>query len=202
MSAALLNKIPLSKNSFDDERLKKDFINLKHRFSKPQIKEIRKNVYVIKNLKNLSTELCSKQEIKEIEENLFKLEEHLSNFEKYRSEDDFKNRNVGDIRNLFNQSIDDNNCFQYALTTALNYQNIKSHPERISNLKPFIDQYNWKEIDFPSEQKDWKKFELNNKSIALNSIQDGRAHPKRPPYQLFSCNFYKRRIWAPKLSDF
>ena len=39
LSAALLNKIPLSKNSFDDERLKKDFINLKHRFSKPQIKD-------------------------------------------------------------------------------------------------------------------------------------------------------------------
>ena len=45
-------------------------------------------------------------------------------------------------------------CSPYALTTALNDQNIKSHPERISNLKPFIHQYNWKEIDFPSEQKD------------------------------------------------
>ena len=33
----------------------------------------------------------------------------------------------------------DNNCFQYALTAALNYQNIESHPERVSNLKPFID---------------------------------------------------------------
>ena len=31
-------------------------------------------------------------------------------------------------------------CFQYALTAALNYKNIKSHPERISNLKPFINQ--------------------------------------------------------------
>ena len=63
-----------------------------------------------------------------------------------------------------------NKYFQYALTTALNYQNIKSHPERISNLKPFIDQYNWKEIDFPSEQKDWKNFELNNKTIAVNIL--------------------------------
>ena len=44
--------------------------------------------------------------------------------------------------------------------------NIK--PERISNIKPFIDQYKWKEIDFPSHIKDWKKFESNNKSIALN----------------------------------
>ena len=41
-----------------------------------------------------------------------------------------------------NPKNNDNNCFQSALTAALNYQNIKSHPERISNLKPFINQYN------------------------------------------------------------
>ena len=49
----------LSKNSFDDERLKnirKDFNELRNRFSKPQMKEIRKNLYDIKNLKNLSAE--------------------------------------------------------------------------------------------------------------------------------------------------
>ena len=61
-------------------------------------------------------------------------------------------------------------AFNMFLTVALNYQNINSHPERISNLKPFIDQYNWKEIDFPSQLKDWKKFELNNKTIALNIL--------------------------------
>ena len=58
-----------SKNSFDDERLKKirkDFNELRDRFSKPQIKEIRKNLYDIKNPKNLST-----QKIKEIEESFF-----------------------------------------------------------------------------------------------------------------------------------
>ena len=33
-----------------------------------------------------------------------------------------------------------------------------------------MDQYNWKEIDFPSHGKDWKKFESNNKSIALNIL--------------------------------
>ena len=64
-----------------------------------------------------------------------------------------------------NPKNNDNNCFQYALTAALNYQNIKRYPERVSNLKPFIDQYNWKE-----KEKDWKKFELNNKSIALNIL--------------------------------
>ena len=33
------------------------------------------------------------------------------------------------------------NCFQYAIIAALNHKQIKNHPERISNLKPFIDQY-------------------------------------------------------------
>ena len=32
----------------------------------------------------------------------------------------------------------DNNCFQYAITSALNYQNTDHHPERNSKLKPFI----------------------------------------------------------------
>ena len=63
-----------------------------------------------------------------------------------------------------------NNCFQYALTTALNYQNIKKYLQRISKIKPFINQCNWKEVDFPSEQKDWKKFELNVKSIAFKIL--------------------------------
>ena len=36
-----------------------------------------------------------------------------------------------------NPKNNDDNCFQYALTAALNYLNIKSHPERVSNLKPF-----------------------------------------------------------------
>ena len=69
-----------------------------------------------------------------------------------------------------NPKNNDDKCFQYALTVALHHKQIESHSERISNIKPFIDQYNWKEIDFPLHKKDWKKFESNNKSIALNIL--------------------------------
>ena len=69
-----------------------------------------------------------------------------------------------------NPENSDDKCFQYALTVALNYEQIKKDPQRISKIKPFIDQYNWKEIDFPSHRKDWKKSESNNKSIALNIL--------------------------------
>ena len=53
--------------------------------------------------------------------------------------------------------INNNNSFQNALDDALNYQNIKINPERISKLKPYINKYNWERIDFPAEPKEWKK---------------------------------------------
>ena len=68
------------------------------------------------------------------------------------------------------QNTEDNKCFQYAVATALNYQNINHHPERISKLKPYINNFNWKEIEFPSHSKDWRKSECNNKAIALNIL--------------------------------
>ena len=40
-----------------------------------------------------------------------------------------------------NPENNDDNCFQYTLTVALNHQNIGKNPQRISKIKPFIDQY-------------------------------------------------------------
>ena len=50
-----------------------------------------------------------------------------------------------------NPRNNDDKCFQYAITVALNHEQIKSDPERISNI---IDRYDWKEINFPSNEKD------------------------------------------------
>ena len=68
------------------------------------------------------------------------------------------------------KNYDDNNCYQYSIIFSLNYQNIENHPEEISKIKPFINKYNWKDIDFPSNEKDWNKFEQSNKKIALNIL--------------------------------
>ena len=45
----------------------------------------------------------------------------------------------------------------------------KSHQD-LNRLKKYVDQYNWSEINFSSHVGGWKKFELNNKSIALNVL--------------------------------
>ena len=58
-----------------------------------------------------------------------------------------------------NTKSKDNKCFRDATTAALNHEKIKHNPERISNLKPFFDKYNWNDIEFPSHSKDWKNIE-------------------------------------------
>ena len=70
-------------------------------------------------------------------------------------------------RSTTNPKNNDYKCFQYAVTVALNCDKINKHHQRISKIKPFISQYNWSDIDFPSTSKDWKNFELNNESINI-----------------------------------
>ena len=72
-------------------------------------------------------------------------------------------------KSTINPKNNDDKCFQYAVTLALNLDNINKDAQRISMIKPFIDQYNWKDIDFPPTNKDWRKLELNN-DIALNIL--------------------------------
>ena len=77
---------------------------------------------------------------------------------------------LGWLRGKKETIISGDNDFRNALNDALNYQNIETHPERISKLKPYINRYNWEEIDFPAGPKEWKKFGRNHKKIALNIL--------------------------------
>ena len=61
-----------------------------------------------------------------------------------------------------NSKNNDNKCFQYSITVALSHQNIQNYPERILN--------NWEGIEFPAGIKDWKRFDKNNETIALNIL--------------------------------
>ena len=71
----------------------------------------------------------------------------------YKSEQNFKRENA-----------------QNALNGSLDYQRSKKEPQKISELKPYINQYNWKGLKSPSDKEDWKKFEQHNKEIALNIL--------------------------------
>ena len=61
-------------------------------------------------------------------------------------------------------------CFQYTVTVALNHEEIKKDLQEITKIKTFVNKYNWKGTNFPSEKKDWEKFEKNNVTITLNVL--------------------------------
>ena len=75
-----------------------------------------------------------------------------------------------DKKCIINQKNNDNKCFQYAATLAININSIDKHHQRITKIKPFINNYKWNDINFPATKKDWNKFEVNNKNIALNIL--------------------------------
>ena len=56
------------------------------------------------------------------------------------------------------------------MTLSLYHQEIGINSFRISKIKPFINNLNWNNINFPPQEQDYKTLEINNKSIALNVL--------------------------------
>ena len=69
---------------------------------------------------------------------------------------------------MINLKNKDEECFKWAIIEALHHKEIKHHPERISLLRPYENQYNWKGLEFPVSIKKIDKFEKNNPGIAVN----------------------------------
>ena len=57
----------------------------------------------------------------------------------------------------------------WATIAADRWMEIKSHPERISNLRKFVNNYDWSGLEFPVSLKQIKKFEGNN-NISVNIL--------------------------------
>ena len=53
---------------------------------------------------------------------------------------------------------------------------------------PFFNQYDWKDIEFPSHSENWKKFEQNNKTIALNVLFLKYNTKQIEPAYISKCN--------------
>ena len=50
---------------------------------------------------------------------------------------------------VINPKNEDNECFKWAVTAALHHEEVKSHPERLSNIKQYVNNYNWSGLKFP-----------------------------------------------------
>ena len=80
---------------------------------------------------------------------------------------------------ITNPKNEDNQYFQSAATATLKYDKTESHPERVSNITPFANKYNWEGINYPSKIDDLKTFEKKTPTIALNNLYIKKRNTSR-----------------------
>ena len=68
-----------------------------------------------------------------------------------------------------NRKSSDIHSFKYSILTSLHYYDISFHPERISNLNPYENHYNFLHIT-PTE------FEINNSNVSLNISNEDKKY--------------------------
>ena len=78
---------------------------------------------------------------------------------------------------VINPCNKDQEYFKWAAITALRWEDIDSHPERIYKFKRFKADFDWSGIGFPVSIKDIKKFKLKNRiSVNLSATEDRQIY--------------------------
>ena len=90
---------------------------------------------------------------------------------------------------VINLQNKDEECFKWAVIEALHHEEIKHHPERISLLRPYENQYNWEGLEFPVSIKKIDIFEKNNPGIAVNVLLSNKKYiyTARRPRRTVKC---------------
>ena len=70
---------------------------------------------------------------------------------------------------VINPQNRDKECFKWSIIAAGKWMDIDSHPERVTNLRKFTDNYDWSGLEFPVSIKSIGKFEANN-NISVNVL--------------------------------
>ena len=74
-------------------------------------------------------------------------------------------------RAVLNPKTNDNKSFQYSAIFSLYHEQVGKIFGRPSNIKPFINNINWANINSPPTDQEYQNFEINNSLTALNILQ-------------------------------
>ncbi|KAF4529325.1 hypothetical protein B566_EDAN017613 [Ephemera danica] len=86
-------------------------------------------------------------------------------------------KHIAGTHAVINPNNQDQQCFKWALLSKF----VTHHPNEIDRLRRFEEEYNWKNINFPTTLKDIKKFEQDN-DITVNVFsldEEGKVYPVR-----------------------
>ena len=79
---------------------------------------------------------------------------------------------------IVNPHNDDEECFKWSVIAAENAE--MKDPQRVSNLRKFMDNYDWSGLEFPGSIKDIGKFETsNNISVIVLAVEGRDIHIHR-----------------------
>ena len=76
---------------------------------------------------------------------------------------------IANKKAVINPQNEDSEYFKWAIIASLHNLEIKSHPNKISNLKKFEANYDWSDLSFPTSLKEIRKFEFRN-GISVNVL--------------------------------
>ena len=65
----------------------------------------------------------------------------------------------------------DEECFKWSVIAGLDHKEIKSHPERMSNLKRFANNYDWSGLEYPVTINKISEFEKKNGIINVLGVK-------------------------------
>ena len=61
-------------------------------------------------------------------------------------------------RGVLNLQNNDNKCFQYSVTLSLYHEQIGKNYYRVPTIKPFINNLNWENMNFPQKRTRLQNF--------------------------------------------
>ena len=91
---------------------------------------------------------------------------------------------------VLNPKSNDNKSFQYSITLSLYHKEIGNNFNRITKIKPYVNNFNWKNINFTPTNQDYKNFETNNENISLNIYQFNNEKIS----QLYKSDYDKKQV--------
>ena len=87
---------------------------------------------------------------------------------------------------IINPKNKDMECFKWAVTAADRWEEIDKHPERISKLRKFEEEYDWTDVEFPFAIRSIDNFEPKNEiSVNVLAVEDRRIFIHRKS----TCNY-------------
>ena len=78
---------------------------------------------------------------------------------------------------IINPKNSDMECFKWAVIVADRWEEIDKHPERISKLRKFEEEYDWSDVEYPFAIRSIDKFERKNEiSVNVLAVEDKRIY--------------------------